>query len=87
MDLEASLRIAHLLCGAELSMSSVTIPCAVNTGPREVSLHGLVRQALGYPRQFESVANRPIGPADLHLDTKLFKVAGGLPLAWLQRLR
>jgi hypothetical protein len=73
-------------------MSSVTIPCVVNTGPRKVSLHGLVRQALGYPRQFESVANRPkltrLGQiADLHLDTKLFIVARGLPLAWLQRLR
>jgi hypothetical protein len=74
-------------------MSSVTIPCVVNTGPRKVSLHGLVRQALGYPRQFESVANRPKTSylewtnADLHLDTKLFIVAGGLPLAWLQRLQ
>ena len=42
-----------------VSKSSVTIPRVVTTGPRAVSRRGLVRLALGCPRQFESVAGGP----------------------------
>ena len=56
----------------------------VTTGPREISLHGLVQQALGCSRQFESVAN-VLGvifqDVDLHYNAKLFKVA------WFYHLR
>ena len=41
---------------AEQSESSVTIPHVFPMGPRAVSRRGLVRSALGCPRQFKSVA-------------------------------
>ena len=74
-----------------VSKSSVTIPRVVTTGPRAVSRRGLVRLALGCPRQFESVAGgRPPGGgagADLHGGPGWFRVVPGLPLAGLQRLQ
>ena len=68
-------------------MSSFTISCVVITGPREISLRGLVQQALGRSRQFESVANTALRQkfpecADLHCDAKLFKI-----VAWVYHLR
>jgi len=70
---------------AELSGSSVTVPRVVTTGPRGVSPHGLVRSALGCPRQFESVAG-PGGPTCMAAPDCLSSRLG-LPLARLQRLR